>query len=226
VSPAEKLGLPSWLPPFCWSSPVGWFAWMFAIDAGVLMFCWWVLERTWHRQYYTSNTVGDTIGLPLIAFGSALVLKRIDHRLDGWYTNKWWFIGLFAVLTAGWMWLTFHDVHVNQAQRLAPSSLWHTFGWSYFAFIMLAAAPAVLSNLSKMWWAVPAIVIGIAFWAVTYAKDVHTDPPPLGGGVEFSWSKLLKGDNPSQIRVDEWQAAGKPLPDWFYQYYNADGTPK
>lgn len=233
MSPAQKLGLPHWLPPFCWSEPWKWFVYTLLIDAGVLFVCWFAIERIWHRQYFYSNLIGDTLGLPLIAWCVATVLAKSDHRFTSWYTSKWWFGGLFAALTIGWLWHTFHDFSVNRAQRLAPASVWHTTFWSYFAFIMLAAAPPVLvrvfghpgRNLAPL----VALLAGLAIWGGTYARDVTTHPPPLGGGVEFNWTKFFQ-PHPAKIRVDQWLDAGKTYPQdfpgWFHRYYLPDGTPR
>ena len=226
MSPASKLGLPHWLPPFGFNSPWEWMCFTLLIDAGVLFFCWWGIERIWHRQYYLSNLLGDTLGLPAIAFGSAEVMRSTHHTLHSWYTSPWWLIGLFLVLNVGWFNFTFRDPAVNRAQRQAPSSIWHTTLWPYFAFIMLAPAPAVLSNLSNNWWAVPVLVFGIVVWCTTYVYDVTRRPPPLGGGVQYSWKEHFAGRAAASIRLDEWQKAEKALPDWFYRYYDKNGRPK
>lgn len=208
-----------------------WLVFTAAINAGVMMFCWWGLERVFVRDYFLSNLIGDSLGLTLVAFGEAWVIRKLpDCTLDRWYTNRWFYVVLLAVLAVGWYWFTFHDPDVNRAQRLSPASLWHTAMWPYFAFMPLAIAIPVLSNA----WRAPGFVvialIGLAIWGATLYRDMTTHPPPLGASMEFQWGKWLRhplwGQPPVRIRVDQYRRSGKALPGWFHERWRTDGAPK
>lgn len=242
ISIADKLQLPDWLGWMFFADPWQQAIFVFAIDAGVLMFCWWVLERVFWRQYFLSNIFGDTIGLPLIALGEIGLLQHLpDHAVNEWYTTWWWYVLAAVVPTLAFAKVTWDEYRsdpktgvrlTNKAQFLSPSKLYHTVMWPLFAFILVAPAPAALSLIGEDSSDMLRAMGGVVIWGFSlFAIDFNRVVPPLGGIVEFQWNRLLRR-KPSSIRVDQWERVygadwiGWKAPLWFRPRYTPQGIPR
>lgn len=199
---------------------------MLVIDFGVLAFSWWALERVWYRQYFRSNLIGDTIGLPAIAGFTTVILTHLpNRRIQAWYTTTWWYLGVLGVgvvIIAAVTYMELHTGNFNWKQEVSPSKAWHTLAWPAFFWILVAPAPAALA-LADPLWPFLGVIVGIGIWTETLMVDLDCYPTPLGGVVEFSWAAFFRREHPSRIRRDQWINARIWWPRWYLQRYNSEG---
>lgn len=189
--PSNKMGGLPWLTIFDCEPFVAALI-VFAVDFGIICGLMW-LEGTppWERTHYKTFLWNDTIFIPLYV-GVAVVVMQSSPTLHGFFTERWWHIGVLCfgfVFSFSLEWDALKNGQYTWKQELSPSKLWHTFVFGIMFYWLVSSIIPVLVAVVRvthgpMLFAL--IVVAICGFLYNTIRDAML-PWPKDARMEGSW---------------------------------------